>query len=119
MDSRISNYNFSNEVEIQDSIFSKRNDKEVFSVEVLLGAKVGEKIELVDSGTVEHHERSYKTKKKLQNKTAVLLDLLHTIKDKAQKPPQTLFLSMTAYLRYKLQTYSKKKGYDDRSVDIY
>lgn len=111
----LSDYKISKIERIEDSIISY-NGNERFSMEVLLGAKVGEKIELVDSGRFV----DYDLEEKAKIKTAEILDVYHKIKDKLQNPPQTLSLSMTAYLRYSLHNYSKRKnGFDDRSVDIY
>ena len=117
---KISDYDISNEVEIKDSIMRYRSDKDALSIEALLGAKVGEKFELVSSGTIERHASYYTTKEKLKNKTASILGLFQTIKDKAQATPQTLSLSMKGKIHYKCKYYSKELyGWETGRVDIY
>ena len=113
---KISDYDISNEVEIKDSIMRYRSDKEALSMEVLLGAKVGEKIELVDSGQIVEYE----IRQKAKIKAAEILDVYNKIKDKLQNPPQTLSLSMKGKIHYKCKYYSKELyGWESGRVDIY
>ena len=109
---KIADYEFFKYVSTTDSVLESSGD---LSMEVLLAAKIGEKFELVDSGIF----AQYRIDQESKNKTAEMLAAYKTIKDKVQNPPQTLSLSMTAYLRYSLRNYSKKKGYDSQRVDIY
>ena len=110
----LSDYEISKHESVADSIFLYDGNEQL-SMEVLLGAKVGEKIELVDSGKIVEYE----IRQKAKIKTAEILDVYNKIKDKLQNPPQTLSLSMTAELGYRLQKYSEEKGYDSQRVDIY
>lgn len=110
----LSDYEISKHESVADSIFLYDGNEQL-SMEVLLGAKVGEKIELVDSGKIVEYE----IRQKAKIKTAEILDVYNKIKDKLQNPPQTLSLSMTAELGYCLQKYSEEKGYDSQTVDIY
>ena len=115
---KISDYYISKKVEIKDSLF-RYHSEHVLSLDTFLGADVGEAFKLVESGSVEYHGEYYKTKAKLKNKTADILALYNTMKDKAQNPPKTVSLSMTASLKSQLNQYSTEKGYDSQSVDIY
>ena len=111
-DRKISDYEFSTYTETVDSILEYDGN---LSMEVLLGVKIGQQFELVDSGTFVNYSIDQKSK----NKTAEMLAAYKTIKDKAQNLPEVLSLSMTAEIEYSLYQESEKKGYDSQTVDIY
>ena len=108
----ISDYEISKIEKVEDSIIIYHGNNHL-SMDVLLGAKVGEKIELVDSGRFV----DYGLSKKAKIKTAEIIDTYNKIKDKLQNPPQTLSLSLTVTLKVK-KAGSFLLG-DSYSMDIY
>lgn len=109
-DRNISDYEIKTSEDVEDSLMSGGRTRPTLNT--LLGASVGDKFELVDSGTI-----CFYTIQK--SETSETISIYNKIKDKLQTPSKTVSLQLNAHFYSGLNKYSNKKGYDSRTVEIY
>lgn len=97
--------------DVEDSLMSGGITRPTLNT--LLGASVGDKFELVDSGTICNYKINQKSE------TSEIISIYSNIKDKLQTPSKTVSLQLNAHFNSGLNKFSDKKGYDSRTVEIY
>ena len=110
-DRNISDYRIETSENVEDSLMSGGSTRPTLNT--LLGASVGDKFELVDSGTICYYTINQKSE------TSETISIYNKIKDKLQTPSKTISLQLNAHFYSGLNKYSDKKGYDSRTVEIY
>lgn len=110
-DRNISDYRIVTSEDVEDSLM--RGGITRPTLNTLLGASVGDKFELVDSGTICNYTINQKSE------TSETIFIYNNIKDKLQTPSKTASLQLNAHFYSGLNKFSDKKGYDSRTVEIY